>query len=130
VSGKVLVDTNVVIGLFAGDPAVVQAIQRQREVFLCVPVMGELQYGARASSRVESNLARLDHFSAALVVLACDIETASSYAMVKSELREKGRPIPENDIWIASIARQHGLTLLTRDAHHFEQIAHLQVELV
>ncbi|HEY4572503.1 MAG TPA: PIN domain-containing protein [Thermoanaerobaculia bacterium] len=29
----------------------------------------------------------------------------------------KGRPIPENDIWIAASARQHGLTLATRDGH-------------
>jgi tRNA(fMet)-specific endonuclease VapC len=129
VSGKALVDTNVVIALFAGDPAIVDSLKHRAAVFLCAPVLGELRYGARASARVESNLARLDQFAQALIVLPCDAETTSSYAAVKFDLREKGRPIPENDVWIASIARQHELTLLTRDAH-FREIESLEVELV
>ena len=128
-SGKALVDTNVVIALFAGDPAIVDALKHRVAVFLCAPVLGELRYGARASSRVESNLARLDEFAKALLVLPCDSETTSAYAAVKFNLRGKGRPIPENDVWIASIARQHELTLITRDGH-FQEIAELNVEIV
>lgn len=122
-------DTNVVIALFAGDPAIVESLRREAAVFLCVPVLGELRYGALASARTESNLARLDDFANAVIVLPCDTETAASYAAVKFDLRKKGRPIPENDVWIASIARQHNLTLLTRDAH-FREIEGLEVELV
>jgi len=44
-------------------------------------------------------------------------------------LRKKGRPIPENDVWIAAVARQHGLTLLTRDVH-FREIEGLAVDLL
>jgi tRNA(fMet)-specific endonuclease VapC len=129
VSGKALVDTNVVIALFAGEPAIVEQLQRLTAVFLCVPVLGELRYGACASARVENNLARLDQFAKALIVLPCDTGTAKAYADVKFDLRKKGRPIPENDVWIASIARQHDLTLLTRDVH-FREIENLNVELV
>ena len=28
-----------------------------------------------------------------------------------------GRPIPENDVWIAAMARQYDLPVATRDAH-------------
>jgi len=129
VNGKVLVDTNVVIALFAGEPGVVERLRHSEAVFLCVPVVGELRYGAQASARVESNLSRLDQFARALMVLHCDPDTASAYAKVKFGLRQKGRPIPENDVWIAAIAQQHDLTLLTRDSH-FEQIEGLGVELV
>ncbi len=128
-SGKVLVDTNVVIALFAGEPTVVEKLKHRSAVFLCVPVVGELRYGAQASARVEDNLARLDKFARALIVLPCDTATADWYAEVKFELRKKGRPIPENDVWIAAIARQHSLTLLTRDAH-FQDIEGLHAELV
>ena len=128
-NGKALVDTNVVIGLFAGDPAIVEVLRNQQAVFLCVPVMGELRYGAQASARVEINLARLDEFARALIVLPCDMATAKAYAEVKFDLRKKGRPMPENDVWIASLARQHGLTLLTRDVH-FQEIEDLNVELL
>jgi tRNA(fMet)-specific endonuclease VapC len=129
VNGKALVDTNVVIALFAGEPAVVEQLQQRTAVFLCAPVLGELRYGAQASARVENNLARLDEFARALIVLPCDDGTATVYASVKYGLRKKGRSISENDVWIAAIARQHGLTLLTRDGH-FEEIDGLEAEVV
>jgi tRNA(fMet)-specific endonuclease VapC len=129
VNGKALVDTNVVIALFAGEPVVIEHLQRQSEVFLCVPVLGELRYGAQASARVESNLARLDQFATAVIVLPCDSETAAYYGSVKFHLRKKGRPLPENDIWIAAIAKQRNLTVVTRDAH-FQEIENLHVGLV
>lgn len=127
-SGRVLVDTNIVIALFAGDPVVMEKLQQQTAVFLCVPVIGELRYGALASGRVEFNLARLDAFAKAVRILECDADTAASYAAVKHHLRTKGRPIPENDVWIAAIARQHRLKLISRDAH-FSQIEELRAEL-
>jgi len=55
-----------------------------------------------------------------LSVLACDQATAREYGQIKARLRAKGRPLPENDIWIAAIARLHGLTLVTRDQHFRE----------
>jgi len=47
--------------------------------------------------------------------------------MVRDRLRLKGRPIPENDIWIAAVALQHGLPLATRD-DHFNEVDGLRVE--
>lgn len=129
VSGRVLLDTNAVIALFAGEPAVVEMVASKTAVFLCVPVVGELRYGALASARVEQNLARLDEFVRAVAVLPCDTESAAFYSAVKFELRKKGRPIPENDVWIAAIARQHGLSLISRDVH-FQGIDGLALELL
>jgi tRNA(fMet)-specific endonuclease VapC len=127
-NGKVLADTNVLIALFAGDPSVMDRLQQQHEVFLCVPVLGELRYGALASVRVKENLARLDDLARARVVLDCDRGTAVAYAAVKNHLRRKGTPIPENDVWIAALAQQHDLTLVTRDSH-FEVVEGLSLEL-
>ena len=126
-SGRLLVDTNVVIALFSGDPVAIERLEADPDMFLCVPVLGELRYGALASSRVQENLTRLNWFSSTVPVLPCDSETALHYSAIRFGLRRKGRPIPENDIWVAAIARQHGLTLLTRDAH-FSQIQDLDVE--
>jgi len=106
-----------------------EALADRTAVFLCVPVIGELRYGALASARVEQNLARLDEFSKAVEVLPCDSETAACYSAVKFDLRKKGRFIPENDVWIAAIARQHGLTLISRDSH-FQEIEGLELELL
>jgi len=126
-SGSLLLDTNAVIALFTGEPAAAERFESDDAVFLCVHVLGELRYGALASSRVVENLARLERFTALIPVLPCDAETVVHYADIRFGLRKGGKAIPENDIWIAAIARQRGLTLLSRDSH-FHQIADLDVE--
>lgn len=126
-NGRLLLDTNAVIALFTGEPAAAQRFESDDAVFLCVHVMGELRYGALASSRVAENLARLERFTNLIPVLPCDAETVVHYADIRFGLRKRGKPIPENDIWIAAIARQHGLTLLSRDAH-FRRIGGLELE--
>ena len=112
-SGRYLLDTNVVIALFAGEPAVRENAGRAEEVFVSSVAIGELCFGARKSGRARENLARN-------VVLGCDTETAFHYGEIKNALRVKGHPLPENDIWMAAVALQHDLTLITRDAHFNE----------
>ena len=125
-NGKYLLDTNVVIALFANDSAVKNNLAKADEVFIPSIAIGELCFGARKSARVEENLERIDEFVANNVVLACDAETARRCGEIKNVLRVKGHPIPENDIWIAAIALQHDLTLATRDTH-FGEIENLRV---
>lgn len=125
-SGRYLLDTNVVIPLFADDPQVVQVLANADELFLPAVVVGELYYGAWRSARPSHNLRHIDEFAAASVVLACDAHTARLYGDVKQKLRLKGRPLPENDLWIAATAIQYGLTLLTRD-RHFQEIDDLRI---
>ena len=125
--GRVALDTNVVILLFAGDAAVQSKVSAAATVIVPAVVVGELYYGAEKSGRPADNLKRVDEFAAANVVLACDSETAREYGRVKEALRKKGRPLPENDIWIAAAALRHGLSLATRDAH-FQAIDGLVIE--
>ncbi len=126
-TGRLLLDTNIVIALFAGDAAIRQRLLEALEVFVPSVVIGELYYGAQRSARVSENLARIDEFVASNAVLPCDAETAQRYGDIKNQLRVKGRPIPENDIWIAAIAMQHQLILVSRD-RHFHEVDGLQVE--
>lgn len=119
-AGSLLLDTSVVVDLFANDPAAQSAVAAAGEVFVPSIVLGELFFGAEKSPRRAATLAQLEAFAAATAVLVCDTETARYYGTIKNALRAKGRPLPENDIWIAAVARQHGLTLATRDAHFHE----------
>jgi len=50
-------------------------------------------------------------------IIACDLEVAREYGRIKHRLKERGRPLPENDIRIAAAARYHGLSFVTRDGH-------------
>ena len=124
-NGRYLLDTNIIIALFADEAAVKGNLAVADEVFVSSIVIGELCYGAQKSGRAKANLACIDELAANNVVLGCDTNTARRYGEVKNELRVKGRPIPENDIWIAAIALQHDLTLVTRDTH-FDEIENLK----
>jgi tRNA(fMet)-specific endonuclease VapC len=126
-SGRYLLDTNIVIALFANDGGVVEQIEDAAEVFIPSIVLGELYYGARRSGRVVETVARLYEFAQANVILACDAETARWYSVVKEVLQQKNSPIPENDVWIAALALRYGLVLVTRDAH-FQEVTNLKVE--
>jgi tRNA(fMet)-specific endonuclease VapC len=126
-TGSYLLDTNIVIALFAQDANVRQRLSQVGEVFVPSIVLGELYYGARKSGRVAANVQRVDELAVNSAVAVCDAETAQRYGVIKNDLRAKGKPLPENDIWIAALAIQHGLTLVSRDAH-FNEVAHLAVE--
>lgn len=116
-SGRFLLDTNVIIAIFASDEAVISRLEEAEEVFVPVVAIGELQYGALKSARSTVNTARVSEFALESTVLSIDRRTATEYGRIKAVLRERGRPIPENDIWIAALALQHDLTLVSRDQH-------------
>ncbi len=119
-NGRFLLDTNAVISVFADDDALRARLSSAAEVFISSVVLGDLYYGARKSSRVAENLHKISEFAAKSAVLGCDGTTAQFYGEIKNTLRAKGRPIPENDIWIAAIAKQYDLALFTRDGHFAE----------
>jgi len=128
-SGRFLLDTNIVIAIFAGEPAVLERAAAADEVFVPAVALGELYYGARKSVRAETNIARIDDLATSAAVLGCDAVTAQQYGRIKNDLRTKGRPIPENDIWVAAVAVQHGLTVVSRD-DHFADVANLPREVM
>ena len=126
-NGKFLLDTNIVSALFKDDPAIHKRLIQRPMVLVSSVVLGELYYGAQKSSRLDKNLRQINRFMTTAAVLETDAETAYEYGLLRNELRIKGRPIPENDIWIAASARQHNLTLVSRD-RHFAEVENLRWE--
>jgi tRNA(fMet)-specific endonuclease VapC len=120
-NGRYLLDTGIVASLFRGDTGVQDQIAEAEEVFVGSITLGELFYGAFKSQRTEDELKKIGEFAQAVRVLDCDSVTAQVYGRIKTALRARGRPIPENDIWIAATAMQHELALAMRDPH-FEQV--------
>lgn len=120
-----ILDTNAVSALFAGDPALGSVLAGEPRLHVPVVVIGEYRYGLARSNRRRSLARLLETLIAESRVLEIDRETAERYAEVRDELRRKGTPIPENDVWIAALARQHELTVVTRD-EHFDQIPGLE----
>ena len=126
-SGSYLLDTNIVIAIFADEVMVQERRQNVDKVFLPSTAIGELYYGARKSDRPTENLAKINEIVQQIRIIPCNLGTARWYGIIRDQLRRKGRPIPDNDIWIAAIAMQHDLILVTRDAH-FDEVESLQTE--
>ena len=128
-SGKnYLFDTNIIIGLFANEPSIVEKIKSVTSRILIPSIaLGELFYGAEQSSKKEENRKRIDELAKASLIVECDLQTARLYGKIKSQLKIKGSPVPENDIWIAALAQQHQAMLVTRDKH-FNSIEELFIE--
>jgi tRNA(fMet)-specific endonuclease VapC len=126
-NGSYLLDTNIVIALFANDSNVLQQLSVTSQIFIPSIVLGELYYGANKSAHSKSNIVHIDNFAMKSAVLVCDTDIARHYGHIKDHLRAKGNPIPENDIWIAALAKQYDLTLSSRD-QHFRVIKEIKVE--
>ena len=120
-NGRYLLETTIVIALFANEQYIQRKFAEANEVFVSSIALGELYYGAEKSTRVTFNLERINDLASASTVIGCDIETARHYGRIKNQLRSIGRPIPENDIWIAAQAVQNRLTRVARDSH-FDEI--------
>lgn len=125
--GKYLLDTSVSVDFLRGVAAVRSRIGVAPGICISVTVLGELLFGVERSATPERGLRDLEQFLHDCPVLACDEQTARPYSRIKATLAAKGKPIPENDIWIAASAMQHGLTLATRD-EHFNWIDGLDME--
>jgi len=124
---KIIIDTNIAIKLLNGDTKVSSELVKYKILFLPIIVCGELLYGAINSSRSEQNLEILNDFISRCEILKVDALVANEYAKIRLALKLKGRPIPENDIWIAAIAQVNNLGIITLDKH-FNYIEELDVK--
>ena len=124
-NGSIL-DTNIIIDFFRNKQNVVDKILVMNNIFVSVTSVGELYYGAYLSKNPEINIDKINVFLKKVNILEIDEDTAKAYGKIKFKLKVKGNPIPENDIWIASISIQHNLELLSNDKH-FKYIDDLKV---
>jgi tRNA(fMet)-specific endonuclease VapC len=116
---KVLIDTNIYSFAMKGDTAVLGALRKIDVIAISSISIGELLSGFRGGSLAEKNRDELNIFldSPRVVVHSIDEETAEFYASILNNLKSAGTSIPTNDIWIASVAFQHGYKLYSKDNH-------------
>jgi len=116
---EVIIDTNIVSAAIDEEMPVITHLARVTAIIPRI-ILGYLYYGAYAPTRVDDNLERIASLLEGYSVLSCDEYTARQFGIVRAALKMKGRPIPENDVWIAALAMQYNLPLITRDKHFTE----------
>ena len=112
-----ILDTNALSAFIDGEPAVGARLSVEAHVAVPVIVLGEFRYGisgSRHRGKYEQWL--VDHLPE-FEILAVTEPTTVTYARVRASLKKLGRPIPANDAWIAALALQHRLPVLSRDEH-------------
>ena len=122
-----LLDTNIIVPFLNGDPEIIKKFRQLSVIKIPFVVLGELYFGAYKSAKIEKNISNLKEF----ITSHCEVfhasdETLEVYGKVKQSLSKKGKPIPENDIWIAALALENRLPLVTRD-RHFIHLSELEI---
>ena len=112
-----LLDTNAISAWAEQEAGILQVLRTDRAWYLPSIALGEYRFGVVNSTRREALEAWLDEVESACVVLAPDADTARHYAVLRNSLRRASTPVPYHDIWIAALAVQHNLDVVTRDAH-------------
>jgi predicted nucleic acid-binding protein len=121
----VILDTDALSAFVDGDGGLAKALSRAALLTIPVIVLGEFRYGIAGSRHraiyaewLETHLPQFD-------VLAVTEATAVVYADLRVALRRSGKPIPANDAWIAALALQHRLPVVSRD-EHFDAVPGLE----
>ena len=124
--GDVVLDTSVVVAHLHNDKTVTQRLRDAGVLYLSATAAGELWFGVGRAADPVNAAAKLTDFLSIVTLLPVDAEIAQSYGEIKCKLAKDGRPIPENDIWIAACAVQNALPLAARDPH-FTRIEGLEL---
>jgi tRNA(fMet)-specific endonuclease VapC len=120
-----ILDTNALSAFVDGDTGVAQVLRRQSRAALPVIVLAEFRYGLAESRHRAEYEAWMEQHLAGFEVLDVTDTTAVAYAGLRAALRRLGRPIPANDAWIAALALEHRLPVLSRD-EHFDVVEGIQ----
>jgi predicted nucleic acid-binding protein len=121
----VILDTNALSALLDKESALLDVIRESRELALPVIVLGEFRFGIAISKRRDQYEAWLARDLSLFRVLPVVEQTSIHYAAIRSELKASGSPIPANDAWIAALARQHRMPIVSRDIH-FDRINNVE----
>ena len=122
-----ILDTNALSAFVDGETGIGEVLRRQARAAIPVIVLGEFRYGIAQSKHRPAYEAWLESQLPHFEVLSVTEETAAAYAALRVSLRRSGRPIPANDAWIAALALQHRMAVLSRDAH-FDVVPSLKRE--
>ncbi|MBU0764230.1 MAG: type II toxin-antitoxin system VapC family toxin [Bacteroidetes bacterium] len=122
----IAVDTNIAIDILNGNEKVISMLDIYSVLCIPVTVCGELLFGAVNSGNSKRNLVKYRGFISNCTILNINTDVAEQYAVIRKNLKKRGTPIPENDIWIAATCIVYDILLATND-RHFSYISSLNL---
>jgi tRNA(fMet)-specific endonuclease VapC len=128
---RYLWDTDICIQFLNGNQKILRKTQVIGAENICTTIINifELKFGAYNSTRIESNLERIEKFQLRLTILDnFDDNIGTFFAKNKAELRKKGITICDFDLIIASFAIVNNLRIVTKNTKHFKHIPGVNIE--
>ncbi len=125
-----LIDTDILIYSIKGNEKVNEKFQihKNEPKSLSVITYGELVFGAKKSSKIEKNLARVRRISELFPIIDVTPAIMGTYGEYKALLLKTGIVIDDMDLLIASTAITHNLILVTNNVRHFGRIKELEID--
>jgi len=112
-----ILDTNALSDIFKKNDTIMVHLENANHLYVPVIVLGEYQFGIKASTKAKELTTLLSNFMKTVQELIIGSKTAYHYADIRWELKQNSTPIPENDIWIAALGREYNIPILSRDSH-------------
>ena len=112
-----ILDTNALSAWAEGLITVEAPLRSADRLVIPSVVLGEYYFGIRQSRYRRRYEEWLRRYLPLVEVATITSATADAYANIRLQLRRVGRPIPANDVWVAALARQHTLDVLSNDTH-------------
>lgn len=128
---RYLLDTNICIYIKNHRPAEVLARFAKLppgKVVMSAVTYGELCFGAEKSSKPKESRHILEQLIALIPVLPLDEIVSVHYGKIREHLQASGKPIGNNDLWIAAHALAGRLILVTNNVAEFERVPGLRIE--
>lgn len=128
---RYLLDTNICIYIKNHRPAEVLARFSKLpsgKVAMSVITYGELRFGAEKSAKPKETRHILEQLITLIPVLPMDETVSAHYGKIRQYLQVSGKPIGNNDLWIAAHALASKLVLVTNNVAEFQRVPGLRVE--
>jgi len=129
----VLLDTDLLISFLRDDNEAVKKISNLLERYIILYTTSinaaELYFGAFLSSRIQDNMEAVENFLNTIKIIPFELVHSKIYGEIRSDLQKRGEIINEMDIFIAAMAIEKDLPIITRNIKHFEKIMKLKVEI-
>lgn len=115
----ILFDTNAYASFKRNETAIIEIVQHAEWIGISPVVIGELIAGFDGGSKAKQNKIELQQFleSSRIIIYPITLDTSYFFSQIYCALKNKGKPIPTNDMWIASQALEHGCVVCTYDKH-------------
>jgi tRNA(fMet)-specific endonuclease VapC len=124
-NGSIL-DTVFISKVIDKDPVALDILSRIERKYTSLIVVGELYFAADNSGHPDQNHKTYRKVLETLKIVPMNDKVAQCYSKIKLHLKQKGKKIPSNDLWIAACAAAYGMSVATFDGH-FDDIEEITV---